>query len=736
MPCDESTTRHLGLRDALGYALVGLVVALGFLSIGDGGTLSQRAMGVGRVLLLSGWIPAIYLLGSYGWGRGCFGLARITGITGFTGGHGDCSASTHWIIALGLGLVVNLSLAHFLGMLGWLGPISAWGISGVGLLLVIHDLRGSAGRLNTMLGSVRLNLIGVSFIVGAVLVVVMSCNPPGVSCDSEFGGFDELSYHLELPRMWMESGRIWPSEESVYSYLPGYLESAYVQMAALTGPISPSPDGTSVLWRHGGQIAMATHLFSAFLAILCALAMGTLVGRMLDLFAPQHHYSREVYVGSARAMMICLPWVLAVGTIAYNELAVVLLSISALAVAIEPDWPSTKHSHTDRSVALRAGIVGVLVAGACCCKLTAIFLVAPSIGVVLLASIPPKRWGKPIAVGCVMGMLVLLPWMIRNELSAGNPVFPLAAGLFGDGHWSRAQHEIFSRAHHFDGSVLDRLRLLVLPDPDGQQHVSRFRGLTNLQWGLVPMAGIIGLGILLARSTQRRLGVIALCALGLPIVGWLMLTHLQSRFLVPIAPVFIAIAVLGMASVPIGGLSRALMGIISGGGAAWLVMLASVQSGGNPSLLIDLGARVFLETGIVGDPPWSAVVNEQLESGETVYLLGDATPVYVRSPMIWNTVYDHWLIEEAIAQAPTDPEAWSMIVRDAGVDVVVVSFDEIGRYAQSGWLPASIIETLDSGTMREWIIWLGEPIYTWEHPADGRISRAMYRLNANTRTTP
>jgi len=524
----------------------------------------------------------------------------------------------------------------------------------------------------------------------------------------------------------MEHGRIWPSEQSVYSYLPSYVESAYVHMTALTGTVDSAANGTSALWINNGRAAMATHLFSAMLAVLSAFAMGSLVHRLIELLFPSLNKHRDLLTQTSRTMLMSLPWVAAVGTIAYNELAVVLLAIGALAVVIERDFNPTKRSM----------ISAVFVAGACCCKPTAIFFVAPSVGVILLAQITIKQWAKPILGGCLVGLTVLLPWLIRNQLASGNPIFPHAAGLLGTGHWDTQQHEIFRLAHQFDGSMLDRFKLIAMPDAQGTHHVSRFRGLSNLQWGIVPMVGLAGCLLLLFTSSRRRIGLVVVGAIVLPLLGWMLLTHLQSRFLIPLAPLFAGVGIIGIASIAKVQLIKPTLNIIALISSAWLILLASIQSSGSPSLLIDLGPSVFAETGTIAEPTWTAIVNDLATPGETIYLLGDATPVYLRSPIIANTVYDRWPIEDAIKAHPNSPSQWAQTLANQSIDLIVISFSEIERYAQSGWLPTSLLESLEQGAMRDWITSLGEPIYIWAHPTTNEPIRAMYRISKTKTNQP
>ncbi len=682
------------------YILIGAGFAPILLAIGMGGGLLDRIVEAVFVVLNSAWIPLIYLVGSLGVGRIARRWTRAT--------------PTRWVIELSIGLTITLSLTHGLGVLGLLNPITAWIITGFGCLLVGLDLRTYADDFSCAIGRVTVSISGVGFVFGCVLVVAMGLNPPGVLWDSEFGSYDALSYHLQLPREWLEAGRIWPSEHNVYSFLPGYFESAYLHFACLANAPKTTSTGLSGFLANDAQVLMSTQLFSVILVIMSACAARSVARRAIELYLPDADLEDRHSGLCARVLMVGTPWIVVVGSLAYNEMGVVFLGIGALRVALERDASST----------FRSVVTALIVGGACSIKPTALFLLAPSVGVVLLSTIPIRQWGKPITLGLVIGVLTLMPWLVRNEIATGNPVFPQLASVFGDGHWTDAQHAIYSDAHRFTGSILDRFMMLIVPDSNGTMHISQYRGFTNLQWAITPWVGLIGCIVLLARRTTRQLGFVVTGAIVLPILSWMMFTHLQSRFLVPMTPMLIGVGALGLASISYGQVRRSVVAICSIISIGWTILIAANQSSGNPFTLIDLGAGVFTSEVEIDNPPWTATLNTIAHPGEIIYLLGDATPFYLRSPILYNTVYDRWLIENAIGAHPDEPMRWMQSLHDEHIDLIVISFSELGRFARSGWLPESITPE----QLNQWINTLTEPIYVWTNPQSHEPNRAVFRV--------
>jgi hypothetical protein len=270
------------------------------------------------------------------------------------------------------------------------------------------------------------------------VLLVAAANTPGWLWDSEAGGYDALSYHLQLPQEWLMAGRIRPLAHNVYSYLPGYVESAFYALAVMMGESSGGSGRVGGLVAGEGLGVISCQMLSAGIAVMAAWMVGRLVrGACVRVGCERGAGGAGVF---AAVFMLSTPWTVVVGSLAYNDLGVVLFFAAAMLAAID-----------EGGAAWRRGLVcGVLVGVACGCKPTALFMAGLPVGVVMVG-MPRKarEIAVMVAAGAAGGLVVVLPWLVRNWAYGGNPVFPLAASVFGAAHWSAEQVGRYGAGHAF-----------------------------------------------------------------------------------------------------------------------------------------------------------------------------------------------------------------------------------------------------------------------------------------------
>lgn len=656
---------------ALGVGcLISIVWAAG---VGEAGGLPAIVSAI-YLILTASVFPLAYILGSIGLG---VPIQRWLAP----------NASHVWAIRTGLGFGAMLTITHLLGMSGLLftQPI-AIAPPVVGILFLSHRLLNAKSEYTKL----RPSLPWLGSLPAMGVLLVAACSPPGWLWASEAGGYDVLSYHLQLPRDWIGMGRVWPVEHNVYSYLPGYMEAAFAQVAVVLGAGSAP---TAMIDAEGAPL-IASQLLHAWITVVAAMmtaSAGTSLCRRVGAKAS------NVCGALAGAIVLAAPWSVVTGSMAYNEMGVIALFAAAMVAALE---------HKVRPI--RRGLVaGVLVGAACGCKPTALLFAAPAVGLTLIWSTDRRLWFRLIWPACVGGLIMLLPWLIRNAIAGGNPVFPQLTGMFGTAHWSAEQATRYKAGHTFDGSVFDALRLLVLADPSDPASTSTraaHRGLMHPQWSLLaPMTLVALIAGGLIRATRRYAVLLAIAAL-VQLTAWIALTHVQSRFLMPmLVPMALAVAVsisqLKQSIARVAGVGLVLIPAIT----TAVIFSREQSSFGGPNMVTVFGASQFTTPVSVDQDPQAmppvVFLNSQLPPEAKVLMVGGAAPLYIDREIVYATTWDKLELAKLMDLEPGNPDGWTRAFGDMGVTHVYMDAGEIERLSGSGWFDPA----LDPESIARWL---------------------------------
>lgn len=627
-------------------------------------------------------------------------------------------------IAAGLGVGLLATISQLIGSLGLLHPAIALGVLApgwVGFALMARSLLRSERRTGRWWAW--------SWAPALIVVAVASASPPGWLWDTEFGGYDALSYHLQLPQEWLSLGRIVPLEHNVYSALPSAIEAMFTHLAAATAaPVEGAMFGG--LLAGSGWRSLACQMMHAWMLVLAAL-----VTRELARTLAAHSPAREAIGWLAGGVVLATPWAVVVGTLAYNEVGVMLLVASALLAAhagavdtagtagarADDDHVQRGTSSTIVRGAMRGALVGGLVGLACGFKPTAILLAAPTVGLVLLWHTPPRRWWLVVLAGSIAGVAAMLPWLVRNWVELGNPVFPQATGLFGIAHWTPEQVARYQGAHLSGG-------LSELPAALGIE-----RGVLHPQWLALWPTAAIACVVALVRS--RRAALPYVLGIAAQLIAWLMLTHVQSRFLVPMLPIAAGVLALAAGSLRPGVGKMLVAGLLSVQ-TLGLIAIFSQQRSGRPSTTLGLGPHALTGATLIDWQPVlpteraereellrltpTRFINAFVPAGEVVYMLGSATPFAVRSPVVYHTTWDTSPLGELIRRHPDDPARWSAELASRGIGWVWIDEGELARLAlRSRWYDPAVTPEAVSA----WRESMGEPAASWP-----RLNSVLYRL--------
>ena len=572
-------------------------------------------------------------------------------------------------LAVGYGLgTTGLGLATLiLGRMDWLDP---WLVR-VGLALpILMELVGVAGvRLRTPMirdpdeGSVPAfksrppgaggwswpSILGFAAVAGPFLwIMALGAMLPTVD-------FDAIEYHLQGPKEYFQAGRIAFLPHNVYTSMPFGIEMLHLL-------------GMEVVddWWLG---ALVGQLLVALFAPMAAVLIGLVAGR----------------IGSNRAAWIAAiaylttPWIYRLGVLPYVEGPLCYFHAALIWTVARGDLG---RSPAERSASLlpeakadsnRWGlVVGLLTGGAMAIKYPA--LVSAVIPFSIWALWASWRAGNGrVAMAFGLGVaLVMAPWLGKNVIDTGNPVYPLGYKVFGGGHWTPQRDAKWSAAH---GPKPIRAREFIrsIVDVAGRS-----------DWQSPAFAALAPLAFL-RRDRRDKAGWLALYATYLFLTWWLF-THRLDRFWLPILPALAILAGLGSDwIVPearwwLRWAWAAWLAVVLGISIATNAVYCSTALAGLNEWMGDLG-KLRKEVPRMLNPPL-ARLDAELPASAKPLLVGQAAVFHLDRPIVYNTVFNEETIE-TIAQGRSPLEVGEAL-RTLGVTHVYVDWFEVERYRSPG----------------------------------------------------
>lgn len=447
---------------------------------------------------LAAWIETLLRDGTFAliWATACIGVGRLIIPRRCLESDSICAAlrtSTHFATGAGMfGLVVLLT-----GLAGVLNSAVAWTMIGVGLagvaVPVIHALK-SKQKL-----AIPVSAASWAWLLCAPAIAVLLVAPavlPGLLWGDEPHGYDVVEYHLQIPREWHDAGKITRLPHNVFSNFPLGMEMHYLLAMHLRGG------------AYGGMY-LAQYMHAVFAAFTAIAVYGLLGGR-----------AKPLAIGAA-VLTLATPWTALVGTVAYNEAALMLFGV----LCIGWIWKIVTDAPESR---LRFTVIAALMGGfACGVKLTAIPMILLPALVGIFIALRKIAAVKFAVLFLIISAVVASPWWIRNIGWTGNPVFPEATSILGGRDWSAAQQERWRAAHS--------------PREDQKSIVGRGRAFYEqilIDWkfayGVIPAALSIVTLIVIKRRADTSM--VLLVAILVQVIVWLFATHLQGRFLVVAIP--------------------------------------------------------------------------------------------------------------------------------------------------------------------------------------------------------
>ena len=467
--------------------------------------------------------------------------------------------------------------------------------------------------------------------------------------------FDVREYHLQGPKEWYQAGRISYLRHNVYTSFPFLSEMHSLAAMVLAGD-----------WWRG---ALAGQLV---LAVYQLLTCGVVVSAGIRWCGRGAGYLSGL-------IWLTTPWTLRISLIAYAEGALSFYTAAAILLSL-----LVGRLPADGVRGRAILVVGFLAGSAMASKYTGLLLaVLPTAagwccwwwrasgGVRCLLSAGEQRRGfLREAVLYAAGVLLATgPWLLKNAVETGNPVFPMAWSVFGGTEWNEPLNERWKQAHGAPEHSLERIPQHFL------DAAVRNKWTSPLLFGLaVP--------VLLCCWRSEPLRLVWL-AVGWGFLTWWGLTHRIDRFWVPVVPLLSVLAGAGVMLSGVWWWRVLVLGSVLTG-TIFNLRFSTLALVGFHAGLMDLeGARELV---IRSD---LRVMNEQLPAGAKVLMVGEAEVFDARFALLYNTVFDESVFEEltagaGVAGSVAAADEVRERLRGAGVTHVLVNWREVLRYRLPG----------------------------------------------------
>lgn len=471
-----------------------------------------------------------------------------------------------------------------------------------------------------------------------ILLVVASSLAPELA-------FDALNVHLPYARDSAAAGRLLFAPNNWSSIMPALPLMSYL---------------TAFLYS-GANLAK---LFNA----VCFLACGG-----VSYFFARRWWGRLHGLAAAALFWSC-PVALYEGTTAMIDLFLTLYSALALLSLLE--WAGSSDRFFLWLSALSLGL-------ALGCKYQAAFWILP-FGLVLCIQALKKGQRPREAAGLLLryyaiALAVFIPWMARAWYHTGNPVFPLANGVFHSAYFTPAMEEAARAAYLNQGVGRSLPALLALPWTVTFRPAP-FRGTL----GFVFLIGA-ALALVRDRSAQTRYGLLSIAVY---FYTWA-LTAQEIRYLLPAAPLLAVVSAKGLlwdgevrqtdrgrrhAAHAAAALSY--LGLLAGCCLALPFVYSRVLTGWTywhsyQSPLKYLAGRETAEEFLQRDVPSIYVyeyVNRHLSSKDRILLLNDAAQFYSTVPTLYS-----FTIEGERILFETSEDGLMRRLRESGITHVLLN---------------------------------------------------------------
>jgi hypothetical protein len=620
---------------------------------------------VDRIPVLA--LAALLLLAAYGLGRPFIDRLRLAG---------GCNELERVVFALAAGLSGLSTIVLFVGLAAglrhtWVLWLITGGLAGIGAWQIYLNFR-TRNATEGVPYSDRHSALAWFALPFALILLLGACLPPW--------DFDVREYHLQVPKEWLQQGRITFLPHNVYGNMPLAAEMHALLAMALwpEGDDGPGEHG----WFYG---ALAGKVVIASFGLITTLGVAAAGFRVADM--PGGILAAIVFISH--------PWVIHVSVSGLNDgvlACYVFLAFYSMWLA--------------RQGACSFVLPGLFAGAAAAVKYPGlVFAVAPlAVWAVYRSPHAPREepsqerarlWLGPVVLFLVGALLGGGAWYAKNAALAGNPVYPLAYGVFGGATRTDERNDQWNKAHQ------------VPRDERGWRYspwqlagsLAQIAGRDDLASPLVlPLvaAGILAFAkvgpsrregpaapakaaVQVPDGVRNLLFTAAFALLWILAVWWL-LSHRLDRFLLPAWPFAAIVAACSLALAD--AWWRRAVHLVALVGITYCLLAASSQLVGDNRWFVALAQ-------LRRDGPWPAAtpprikpghrfLNEHIKPGQAVLLVGDAEPFDLEMPVYYNTCFDdsllcNWMLGKSAGERRQE-------LAQRNIAWVLVDWPEIARY--------------------------------------------------------
>ncbi|RWX48884.1 Dolichyl-phosphate-mannose-protein mannosyltransferase [Candidatus Electrothrix communis] len=375
-------------------------------------------------------------------------------------------------------------------------------------------------------------LIGVLLAGLLVCLALLAYTPPFSR--------DALIHHLQLPKLYLQHGGIYELPNLKFSYYPMNLDLLYM----------------GALWLGSGILAKYIHMVFG-------------LGTALLLYAHMRKRLSISYGLLGALFFLSIPIIVKLSITVYVDLGLLFFSTASLLLLFH--WLETGKQ---KKHLILAGLSCGLAIGTKYNGLLVLFLLALMLPILIIRSQPQTKKDTGTALRatvffCLAALLSASPWLIKNALWTGNPIYPLYNGFFNRTHTAPPPDQQLSTATEKEVKTDEEKKssgargifarrymlyreniwqLLLLPVRiffEGQDNDPRyFDGRLNPFLFLLPFLGFLGIT---QEKKQLRLEKTTLVAFSVFYFLFAFNTGvLRIRYLAPILPFLVILSMYGL----------------------------------------------------------------------------------------------------------------------------------------------------------------------------------------------